>query len=30
MIRVPFHDGWTAGPKLGAFDALAGARRRSP
>ena len=28
MIRVPFHDGWTVGPKLGAFEALGGARRR--
>ena len=25
MIRLPFHDGWTVGPKLGAFEALAGA-----
>ncbi|MEU1972627.1 glycoside hydrolase family 2 TIM barrel-domain containing protein [Microbacterium sp. NPDC019599] len=21
MIRIPFHDGWTVGPKLGAFEA---------
>ena len=24
MIRIPFHDGWTVGPKLGAFEAPTG------
>lgn len=27
MIRLPFVDGWTVGPKLGAFETLAGATR---
>ncbi len=30
MIRTPFHDGWTVGPKLGAFEALAGAAAAQP
>lgn len=30
MIRVPFTDGWTVGPKLGAFEALAGAAPAQP
>lgn len=30
MIRRPFHDGWTVGPKLGAFEALAGATPAQP
>ena len=30
MIRVPFHDGWTVGPKLGAFEALTRAAAAQP
>jgi hypothetical protein len=30
VIRVPFLDGWTVGPKLGAFEALAGAAPAQP
>jgi hypothetical protein len=30
MIRVPFNDDWTVGPKLGAFEALGGAAAPQP
>ncbi|MFH8251429.1 glycoside hydrolase family 2 TIM barrel-domain containing protein [Microbacterium sp. B2969] len=30
MIRLPFADGWTVGPKLGAFEALAGGAAPQP
>ncbi|WP_457100606.1 glycoside hydrolase family 2 TIM barrel-domain containing protein [Microbacterium sp. P5_E9] len=30
MIRAPFHDDWTVGPKLGAFEALGGAGSAQP
>lgn len=30
MIRTPFHDGWTVGPKLGAFESRDGAAAPVP
>lgn len=30
MIRVPLHDGWTVGPKLGAFESRAAADEARP
>ncbi|GAA1994136.1 glycoside hydrolase family 2 TIM barrel-domain containing protein [Microbacterium pumilum] len=30
MFRLPFHDGWTVGPKLGAFETLNGAAPTRP